>query len=252
MTPPPLSGTWVSCVRPDPTAPLRLWCLPFAGGGTSAWNAWAAPLAGTAEVAGLRPPGRESRLREPAARSWRAIVDDLLPRLEPHLSRRYALAGHSLGALLAFELARGIRARGWPAPAALVVTGARAPDQPRREPDLHALPDAEFIAELDRRYQGIPPAVRAEPELLALLLPVMRADLEVFETYAFEPGPPLGMPLLALGGRDDPHVASAELEAWRSHTTGAAAAELVPGGHFFVQSVLPAASARVRRFLAGA
>lgn len=251
MTAPPLAGTWASCVRPDPAAPLRLWCLPYAGGGTSSWNAWAAPLAGVAEVAGLRPAGRESRLREPPARRWRAIVEDLLPRLEPHLSRRYALAGHSLGALLAYELARAIRARGWPAPAALVVTGARAPDQARREPDLHALPDPEFLAELDRRYQGIPPAVRAEPELLALLLPVMRADLEVFETYEHEAGAPLSLPVLALGGRDDPHVAPAELEAWRCHASASFAAELFPGGHFFVQSDLPAVAARVRRFLAG-
>jgi medium-chain acyl-[acyl-carrier-protein] hydrolase len=249
--PPPLSGTWVSCVRPDPAAPLRLWCLPYAGGGTSAWNAWTAPLAGAAEIAGLRPPGRESRLREPPLRRGEPIVADLLPRLEPHLSRPYALAGHSLGALLAFELARAIRARGWPAPTALVVTGARAPDQPRREPDLHGLPDAEFLTELERRYQGIPPAVRAEPELLALLLPVMRADLEVFETYSHAPGPPLEVPILALGGRSDPHVAPAELEAWRTHTAAAFAAELFPGGHFFVQSELPAVAARVRRFLAG-
>jgi len=240
----------MSCARPDPAAPLRLWCLPYAGGGTSAWNAWMAPLAGVAEIAGLRPPGRESRLREPPARRCEAIVADLLPRLEPHLGRRYAFAGHSLGALLAFELARAIRARGWPAPAALVVSGARAPDQPRREPDLHGLPEAEFIVELDRRYQGIPPAVRNEPELLALLLPVMRADLEVFETYAYAPEPPLGVPILALGGRADPHVAPAELEAWRGQTTAAFAAELFPGGHFFVQSELAAVTARARRFLA--
>jgi medium-chain acyl-[acyl-carrier-protein] hydrolase len=246
----PLAGAWVSCVRPDPAAPWRLWCLPFAGGGASAWNPWNARLAGVAEIAALRPPGRESRLREPPAGQWAPLVEHLLREMEPHLGRRYALAGHSLGAMLAFELARLARARGLPEPAALIVSGARAPDAPRREPDLHALPDGEFIEELDRRYQGIPPGVRSEPELLALLLPVMRADLTVFETYAHAPGAPLAIPVLAMSGESDPHVSRAEALAWGEHTTGRFEAEFFPGGHFFIQSQLGPATARVARFLA--
>jgi len=245
----PLAGAWVSCARPDPAAPWRLWCLPFAGGGASAWNPWAARLSGVAEIAALRPPGRESRLREAPSTRWRPLVEHLLAEMEPHLGRRYALAGHSLGAMLAFELARLARERGRPAPAALIVSGARAPGTPRREPDLHALPDAEFIEELDRRYQGIPPGVRNEPELLALLLPVMRADLTVFETYEHAAGPALGLPLLALNGENDPHVSRAEALAWGEHTTGRFEAEFFPGGHFFIQSELGAVTARVAKFL---
>jgi medium-chain acyl-[acyl-carrier-protein] hydrolase len=249
---PPLTGPWVSCVRPDPAAPWRLWCLPFAGGGASAWNAWHPRLAGVAEVAALRPPGRESRLREAPNTRWAPLVEGLLTQMEPHLDRKYVLAGHSLGAMLAFELARLARERGLPGPAALVVSGARAPGSPRREPDLHPLPDAEFIDELDRRYQGIPPGVRSEPELLALLLPVMRADLAVFETYEHLARDPLAIPILAMSGESDPHVTHAEALAWRGHTTGRFEAEFFPGGHFFIQSELGAVTARVARFLAQA
>jgi medium-chain acyl-[acyl-carrier-protein] hydrolase len=248
----PPVGAWVSCARPDPAAPWRLWCLPFAGGGASAWNPWSARLAGIAEIAALRPPGRESRLREAPSTRWRPLVEHLLAEMTPHLGRRYALAGHSLGAMLAFELARLARDRGLPAPAALIVSGARAPGTPRREPDLHALPDAEFIEELDRRYQGIPPGLRSEPELLALLLPVMRADLTIFETYAHAAGAPLALPILAMSGVSDPHVSREEALAWGRQTTGKFEAEFFPGGHFFVQSELGAVTARVARFLAEA
>ena len=250
MSPVPLAGAWVSCARPDPAAPLRLWCLPFAGGGAAAWNSWIPRLAGVAEVAALRPPGRESRLREAPATRWGPVVEGLLREMQPHLGRKYVLAGHSLGAMLAFELARLARERGLAGPAGLVVSGARAPGVPRREPDLHGLPDAEFIEELDRRYQGIPPGVRSEPELLALLLPVMRADLAIFETYAYAPGAPLPVPILALGGAADPHVSREEALAWRAQTTGRFEAEFLPGGHFFIQSGLGAVTARVGKFLA--
>lgn len=246
----PPSGTWVSCPRPDPSAPWRLWCLPHAGGSTSAWAPWSAGLAGTAEVAALRPPGRESRLREKPATEWQPLVAGLLAAMEPHLGRRYALAGHSLGGILAFELARAARARGLPEPEALIVTGARAPGSPRREPEIAGLPDREFLAEFGGRYQGIPPAVLAEPELVALLLPVMRADMAIFEGYRHEPGPPLRTRLLALGGEDDPHVTREELLGWRQHTAEAFEGELLPGGHFFLQQG-GTAMRRVARFLNG-
>lgn len=246
----PLVGAWVSCARPDPAAPLRLWCLPFAGGGASAWNSWIPRLSGVAEIAALRPPGRESRLREAPATRWTPVVEGLLKEMEPHLGRKYVLMGHSLGAMLAFELARLARERGLPGPAALVVSGARAPGCPRREPDLHGLPDAEFIEELDRRYQGIPPGVRSEPELLALLLPVMRADLAIFETYACGAGAALAVPLLAMSGATDPHVTREEALAWREQTSGRFESEFFPGGHFFIQTDLAAVTARVGRFLA--
>ena len=244
-----LQGAWVNCLRPDPEAPWRLWCLPFAGGGASAFAAWPAPLAGIAEVAAIRPAGRENRLLERPHSHWRPAVEEILAAAAPHLNRRYALLGYSLGALLAFEFARLARARGLPGPGALVILGARAPGLPRREPDLRALPDEAFLTELDCRYGGVPPAVRAEPELLALLLPVMRADLTVFETYVYEPGPPLDCAVLALGGDADPNVDASEVAAWRAHTNGPFESALLPGGHFFAQTGLPAVATRVAQFM---
>jgi medium-chain acyl-[acyl-carrier-protein] hydrolase len=189
------------------------------------------------------------RLMEPPATRAAALAEGLFAEMSPYLDRPYVLAGHSVGAVIAFELARLARARGRPAPAALIVSGARSPGTPRRESDLHPLPEAEFVTALDERYGGIPPAVRSQPELLALLLPLMRADVSVYETYALRPEAPLDCPILALGGRTDVHVTEDDVLAWRTHTRGRFEAQFFPGGHFFIQSDFGPAADCVKHFL---
>jgi medium-chain acyl-[acyl-carrier-protein] hydrolase len=241
---------WISCPRPAPAARLRLWCLPFAGGGASVWHPWAAPLAPDIEVIAFRPPGRESRLVEPPIADPATLVEALVHTILPHTQSHYALLGHSLGGLLAFAVTRELLTRGAPPPRALVASGIRAPHLPRTEPELHALPDGELISELDLRYGGIPPALREDRELLTLFLPALRADLRVYETFPLASIRGLPVPILALGGEADPVVSRNQVLAWREHTSVGFAAEFFPGGHFFLQTEFPAVAHRVRSFLA--
>ncbi len=249
MLAPLAASKWLSCPRPDSLAPLRLWCFPFAGGGAAAWHPWSTKLAGTAEVVAFRLPGRESRLGEPPLRECTQLIAALADHIAPHTNEPYAFCGHSLGALLAFEVARVRRERNLPGPAGLIASGARAPDTPRREPNLHALPDDEFVTQVDRRYGGIPPALLAQREFLELFLPALRADLTVFETYSHAVAAPLALPLLALGGESDPRVSRGDLLAWETHVTGPFSAEFFPGGHFFLQPEIEKVIPRVRHFL---
>jgi medium-chain acyl-[acyl-carrier-protein] hydrolase len=243
------SSRWLTCPRPDRTAPLRLWCVPFAGGGAAVWHAWAAALAGLTEIIAIRSPGRENRLGEaPLTRLW-DYVAELLERIAPFANEEYALCGHSLGAYVAFELIRALRTRGLGLPRALIVCGARAPHHRPDLPLLHALPRHEFLIEVERRYGAIPAEIRDHPEFLELLLPALRADLEMYETYEHTFATPLEVPVLALGGDSDTLVSPAQVLDWRAHTTGEFEAEILPGGHFFPQDNLALTTRRVRAFL---
>src|SRR5262249_19393623 len=145
---------------------------------------------------------------------------------------------HSLGALVAFELARRLRRDGGPQPARLFVSGCPAPQARTREKSVHTLPDAEFIEEL-RRLKGTPAVVLADDELMELLLPTLRADFALCEPYAFAPGPPLTCPISALGGLADDTVSRHDLDPWREQTTGPFRLRLLPGDHFFLQAGQP-------------
>jgi medium-chain acyl-[acyl-carrier-protein] hydrolase len=246
---PPLRSRWITCAKPDPTARLRLWCLPFAGGGAAIWHPWAVPLAGTAEIVAFRLPGRESRFNEPPYTDSNTLVAALVDELAPFTSQPFALCGHSLGGLLSFEVARALRRCGLSLPIALIVSGVKAAHLPRTWPDIHALPADKLLAEVDRRYGGIPKELRDDAELMSLLLPTLRADLAVYETYSHVPEPPVAIPILALGGASDPVVSLPEIHAWSNHTTSHFESAIFPGGHFFLQERLVEATDRVRRFL---
>jgi medium-chain acyl-[acyl-carrier-protein] hydrolase len=188
------------------------------------------------EVGAIHLPGREGRLREPAFTRIEPLVDEVAAGLRPYLDRPYALFGHSMGALVAFELARRFREEGWGEPTHLFVSGRRAAHLPPRHPAIAHLPDAEFVEEIGRRYNGIPDEVLRHPDLLALLLPGLRADLTLIEAYGHRPGNPLECSISAYGGIADPEATPAELVGWRQHTRGALSVRMFPGGHFFVQS----------------
>jgi surfactin synthase thioesterase subunit len=147
-----------------------------------------------------------------------------------HLDRPFALFGHSLGAILAFEVARRIR---HPGLAHLFVSGRRAPHVPLDRPPIHDLPDSDLADEL-RRLAGTPEEVLREPEFASVFMPLIRADFRLSETYLYRPSPPLRIPITAYGGIDDAEVASAAVEAWSTHTTGACRRAMFPGGHFFI------------------
>lgn len=213
---------------------LRLFAFPFAGGGGAVFHGLARRVAPAIEVVPVLLPGRERRLQEAPLRSIDALLDALEPALAPELDEPHAFLGHSLGALVAFELARRRRASGRRGPAHLVVSACRAPQRVSVERPIHTLPDDAFLEAIDA-LGGMPPEVLRHAELVALLLPALRADFEVYETYRFEPGAELDAPITALGGEDDREVPRADLEAWRERTRGPFDVRWLPGGHFFLQ-----------------
>jgi medium-chain acyl-[acyl-carrier-protein] hydrolase len=214
---------------------VRLFCFPYAGGGASAFRAWPTHLGVGIEVCAVQLPGRETRIREAPFDRLSALTPVLAEGLLPHLRPPFAFFGHSMGALIAFEVARWLRANGAPQPGALLVAGHAAPHLESPRPKLHRLPDAEFISEL-RRYRGTPEVVLQSRELLDIFLPTLRADFALFETYRHEQGAPLSYTISAFGGRFDGEVGVYELEAWREHTSAAFRVRYFPGDHFFVHT----------------
>lgn len=182
----------------------------------------------------LQMPGREARISELAIHDMSAIVAEVVEAILPLVDGSYALLGHSAGAWVAFEVARELRKRGASPPRMLVVAASPAPQRPRVGNLLHQLPDAEFVTEMTRRFDGIPSAIAAYQELLQLLLPAMRADMRLLETYEYADEPPLATELIAMGGTDDRAVSATALADWRVQTSGTFTSRLWPGGHFFL------------------
>jgi len=237
MTQPRARSRWVQITRPRPGARLRLICLPPAGGGASRYRNWPAHLPDEVEVVSIQLPGRENRFTEQPIEAMDQLVSVLLEELASLCARPFALFGHSMGALIAFELARGLRPGGV-APVHLFASGCRAPHLPSRSPDWHTLPDPEFIAKIES-LGGIPPELLAERSFLDTMLPTLRSDCALSETYVCRPQPPLGCPVSAFGGLVDEEVFPEDVRAWSRHTTGRFRAHLLPGDHFFVNSALP-------------
>ena len=177
------TSTWFQCRKPNPRARLRLLCFPYAGGGVSVFRAWPDLLPAEIEVWAIQLPGHDGRLREPIPAELQTLALAAADGLGPALDTPFACFGHSMGALLAFEFARQLRHRGLAGPTQLFVSARRAPQLPRTDAPLHTLPEGPFIEMLRQRYNGIPAAILAEPELLQLFLPMLRADFKLIETY---------------------------------------------------------------------
>ncbi len=225
---------WTQVSRPRPTARLRLICLPAAGGGASRYRDWPAHLPDDVEVVSVQLPGRENRFNEPAIESMEPLVGQLLDGLASYLVPPFALFGHSMGGLIAFELVRRLRPKGL-RPVHLFASGCRAPHLPSRSPDWHTLPDREFIAAVEG-LGGIPPELLADSQFLDTMLPMLRSDCTLTEMYVCRPQVPLSCPVTAFGGLADQEVFPEDVRAWSSHTTGSFRAHLLPGDHFFVNS----------------
>jgi medium-chain acyl-[acyl-carrier-protein] hydrolase len=232
MTIQPVSRLWVRIPKPDPRAPRRLFCFPHAGGGASLFQAWPSDSGVELEVCAVQLPGREDRLREPPPRRLLPLAEALAEELLPFLDRPFVFFGHSAGALLAFETIRQLRRNGATLPDCLFVSGCRAPQLPDSTPPIHAMSDARFLDEI-RRLNGTPDGVLRDAQLLELLLPTLRADFEVVETYVFTPEEPLACPISAFGGLADGWVSRGELAAWRKQTSGWFEVRWCNGGHFF-------------------
>ncbi|GAA4727272.1 thioesterase II family protein [Phytohabitans rumicis] len=232
-----------------PAPRLRLLCFPFAGGGASAYRAWGAALeADGIEVWPVQLPGRENRMGEPAADDLTALVRRLADEFGDDLVRLpYAFFGHSMGACVAYELAREIRRRGLPEPARVIASAHRAPHWPALGPTCHDLPRDEFVARL-REYGGTPEEVFAMPDLLDLLVPLLQKDFALFERHRWSAGEPLDCPLTVLGALEDT-VSAQELAGWEELTTGPFEVRMVRGDHFYLLDAQEQAIRTVRELL---
>lgn len=230
----PSDARYIKRFPPRPGARARILCFPHAGGSAQAYRTFYKHLPVDVEVCAIQPPGRDERGGEPAPRDLSVLVDEIALAIEPLLERPFAMFGHSMGALAAFETTRALRSRRLPLPTHLFVSGRRAPQLLPDRPPLHDLDDAAFLDGL-RRYDGTPEIVLRDPELAQLFLPTIRADVCAVETYRFEPAPALACPIVACGGVSDPDVAREHLARWRDLTTGAFQIAMFPGGHFYLR-----------------
>ena len=229
---------WFRALNRHPRCRARLFCFPYAGGSAAVFREWPAGLAPDIEVFPALLPRRGARMAEPPLTRISSIVEGLAAGIRPHLDRPFALFGHSMGALIAFELARRLRAEAGVEPAHLFVAGCRAPHLPDTDPAFRDRTDDEFIEHL-RGLNGTPAEVLEHPQLMALMLPLLRADFEAVETYRYEAGPPLGCRVSAYGGLYDSAVKRESLEAWREQTGGEFVLRMFDGDHFFINRAAP-------------
>jgi medium-chain acyl-[acyl-carrier-protein] hydrolase len=230
------SEQWVVRPQPQPHARLRLFCFPYAGGGASIYRTWPKDLPPEVEVLAIQLPGREIRLHEPALTQLEPLLTILAEVLMPYLTTPFVFFGHSLGALISFELSRRLCQLGQRLPLHLFASGRAAPQIPDPTPPMCYLPEPEFIAEL-RRLNGTPEEVLRHDELRTLMLPLLRADFMINETYRYTLGPPLDCPISAFGGLSDHIVCEADLAAWQAQTSSTFTLRMFPGDHFFLRVV---------------
>ncbi|GAB3441158.1 thioesterase II family protein [Actinophytocola sediminis] len=230
-----MSGDWLVCQRPNPDARLRLLCFHYAGGGASTFAGWAGHLPDEVEVCAVRLPGREARLLQRPYQQIGDLVPDLAEVTVDYCQKPFVLFGHSMGALVAFELARWMRTNGQRAPEHLLVSARRAPHLVLERPLVHTLPDDDLIEWL-RQFGGVPDHLLANRAAMRIAMTGLRADIQLNDTYEYHPSTTLDCPVTVFGGLHDSHVERAELEAWAELTSGGFQLHMMPGNHFFINS----------------
>lgn len=218
-----------------PNARLRLFCFPYAGGSARVFQKWLKLFPETIEVCPLEYPGRGARLREQPFKRISLLAADIAEALLPLFDTPFILFGHSMGAATAFELARHLRRANKTLPVHFFVSACSSPQLPKEDSKVYELPEPEFIEEL-RRLNGTPDEVLEHPELMQLILPMLRADFEAVQTYSYVDEPPLSCPLTVYGGTEDESVSRDQLEGWRQLTSGPFSLQMFQGDHFYLNT----------------
>lgn len=244
------SDPWFTCFKRDKDASLRLFCFPYAGGGSLIYRTWPQYLPAGVEGYSAQLPGRGTRLKEEPYTSLSSLVDAVATMLIRYSDKPFAFFGHSMGAMISFELAHKLRNEGRAEPVHLFISGTSSPQCHETVRKTYCLPDNELIDEL-RRLNGTPKELLEHAELLQLMLPLLRADFEVCQTYVYPARPPLNCPITVFGGLRDDEVTRQRLEGWREHTTASFSLEMLPGDHFFLHSSEKTLVSRVSRELHG-
>ncbi|HEV2636711.1 MAG TPA: alpha/beta fold hydrolase [Actinocrinis sp.] len=231
---------WIRRYHQPPAGSPRLVCFPHAGGSASYYFPWSRTLAAEVEVLALQYPGRQDRMLDESAATIGELADGAYAALrargvlDPVDGSPVSLFGHSMGAIVAFEITRRMQRDGLPAPARVFLSGRRAPDIYRATTPIHTLDDAGLVAEM-KRVGGTHQDVLDNPDLQQLFLPTIRADYRAIETYRYEPGPPMQGPVTALTGDGDTAVTPDEAAAWERFTTGPFDLRVFRGGHFYLE-----------------
>lgn len=229
------TSPWITCPSPNSLASLRLFCFPYAGGSAFSFRNWSEQLPHTVEVCPIELPGRGMRIKDPTFTQMPLLIEELAQSLLPHLDKPFIFLGHSLGAIISFELTRFLRKIDACTPMQLFVSGHCAPQISYSIPPIHTLSDTEFIDGLSRLH-GTPEAALSNKELMQLLLPALRADFAIFSDYTYRPEPPLNLPITVFGGLQDPSASREMLESWHVQTNAAFNMQMFPGDHFFIHT----------------
>ncbi|MBV8933473.1 MAG: thioesterase [Kutzneria sp.] len=248
MTSSVAASSWIRRFHPAPGAPARLVCLPHAGGSASYFFPVSRSLSDVADVLAVQYPGRQDRRNEPCVEDLHELADQIFAVLRTMTDLPLTLFGHSMGAVLAFEIARRFEATGV-VPANLILSGRRAPSQHRDE-KVHLRDDEGLLADV-KALNGTESGVFDDDELLRMVLPAIRSDYKAIETYQCGPGPAISCPMSVLVGNSDPKVTVEEARAWSAYTTGAFELEVFSGGHFFLNNHGQSVIARIRAGITG-
>lgn len=227
------ANSWILYPKPNPAASLRLFCFPFAGGGAQTFRGWLDAVPNAVEICPVQLPGRESRIKEPPFSSVGSLLEPLATAIKPSLDKPFVFFGHSMGAIVAFELARKLRRDQGQLPESLIVSARVAPHLPIPRAPVNSLPPDDFLEAL-KALKGTPKEVMENKELMEVVTPLLRADLAIHEDYVYSPEAPLGCPILAFGGLQDTEASRVAIDAWQEHTTKGFIRRMLPGDHFFI------------------
>jgi len=212
---------------------MRLFCFPYSGAAASIYYPWSSILPETIEICPIQYPGHGTRVGESLIDSLPDMIPLIAQAIQTFVDKPFSIFGHSMGALLGFELARFLQQDRSPAPEYLFVSGHNAPQLPDVSEPIHKLPDQQFIDRL-RKLNGTPEDVLQNEELRDLVLPIIRADFKLSETYQYQYYEPLSCSLCACGGLSDNYITRDGLDAWREQTTGKFSLRMFPGDHFYL------------------